>query len=189
MKSKSTSLALFLIIHLFVSCGKKLWEATRHVLSLFSAPRHGDIKHWGIYSWQKSWCDQGNQLSFEYHMAKGSSLSEVRISERPSGSTERVFSVLSPAGEPQVAEGKLSVPAGYMGQHTETETGNCLSSFFSVENKHKPWQRWNDSLFTICGKTTVFEGKGFKQKNRFSRTLHVGVKFVFAAQPKCFTCG
>lgn len=50
---------------------------------------------------------RGNQLSFEYHMAKGSSLSEVRISECPLGSRE-VFSVLSPAGEPQVAV-KLSV--------------------------------------------------------------------------------
>lgn len=48
------------------------------------------------------WYDQGN-LSFEYHMAKGSSLSEVRISEQ----SNEVFSALSPAGEPHVAEGRL----------------------------------------------------------------------------------
>lgn len=45
-------------------------------------------------------------------MAKGSSLSEVRISERSLGSRDDVFSLLSPAGEPQVAEGRLSVLQG-----------------------------------------------------------------------------
>ncbi len=66
------------------------------------------------------WCDQGNRLSVEYHMAKGSSLSEVRISERaPQDPDRRFFSVLSPAGEPQVAEGKLSV---LQGERDNTQT-------------------------------------------------------------------
>lgn len=52
------------------------------------------------------------QLSLEYHMAKGSSLSEVRLSEHPLGLRQKIFSVVSPVGEPQVAEGKLSVLQG-----------------------------------------------------------------------------
>lgn len=55
-------------------------------------------------------------------MAKGSSLSEVRLSEHPLGWRQKVFSVVSPVGEPQVAEGKLSVLQGVWDiTHTERE--------------------------------------------------------------------
>lgn len=180
--------------YLYNSYSCLLWEkALRGNLSclvIIFCPWRWDIKHWGIYSWQKTRCDQGNQLSFDYHMAKGSSLSEVKISEGPPGSREEVFSVLSPAGEPHVAEGKLSVPQGeWDDTHWEIEAGNSLSIYFSMsENKHKPCQRWNDSSLTIYSEPTVLEGM-FKQKNRFSRTMRVGVKCVLTAQPKCFTCG
>lgn len=97
---------------------------------------------------------------------KGSSLSEVRICERPVGSRAELFSVLSPAGEPQVAEGKLSVPqSGGDSAHRETQSGNSLSSYFSVENKHNPCQRWNDTPLQIYSKPTVLEGM-FKQKKK-----------------------
>lgn len=57
------------------------------------------------------------------------------------------------------SKGEAFSTAGWMGQHTntETESGNSLSTYFSVENKHKPCRRWNETLLATCSEPTVLE--------------------------------
>lgn len=70
-------------LYLFCSCGKRLSQATHHILSLFPGPDTKEL--WGIYLRQILCYDARNQPSVENHMANGSSVLEVRTSERPGG--------------------------------------------------------------------------------------------------------
>ena len=113
-------------------------------------------------------------------------MSEVRISERPSGSSsEEVFSVPSPAGEPQVAEGKLSVPAG---TRTETKRGNSPCSYSSQlklntnpakdeMTLHLQSTERQQGPRSVGDVNRVLEARGFKQKTLKAKMLHMWINY------------
>ena len=94
-------------------------------------------------------------------MAKGSSLSEERVSICPLWCWKGIFLCCISSRAATGSRGEAVSTVGHMGHltqaDTETETGNYPSSYFSLKNKHNPCQRWNHSSLTIYSQPAVLK--------------------------------